>query len=217
MDALELIKQDQDAIKKMFDDALANNDPAARAGLLQHIRAELTAHRRMKDDVFYPALRAGGDKAKSIMLDGMDSQLRTDVISMNSRGPPQRPTMAGETESAEIDFEQQVEPRMSLNPGARALSRSRSRLRRQNGGDAKGDYDRVVTATGRTLPPPGRVDVPISRWTTWCGLGGIHDVARTNQCASRCALLHVAHGAHHGQILVGRLERAADVDQSCDK
>ncbi|HXG86979.1 MAG TPA: hemerythrin domain-containing protein [Vicinamibacterales bacterium] len=80
VDALELIKQDQDAIKKLFDDALANNDPAARAGLLQHIRAELTAHKRMKDDVFYPALRAGGDKAKSIMLDGLDSPLLTDVI-----------------------------------------------------------------------------------------------------------------------------------------
>jgi hemerythrin superfamily protein len=80
MDALELLKQDHDRIKQLFDQALANTDPGARARLLHNIRTELMAHEKMEEDIFYPALRSGGDEAKEIVLEGYVEHHVIDVI-----------------------------------------------------------------------------------------------------------------------------------------
>jgi hemerythrin superfamily protein len=58
VNALELIKSDHDRLKKLFDDALDNDEPAAREAVLHAIRSELMAHERMEEDIFYPALRS---------------------------------------------------------------------------------------------------------------------------------------------------------------
>ena len=71
MNALELMKDDHDKLKKLFDEALENDEPSARSELLHQIRAELMAHERMEEDVFYPALRSGGEKAKEIVTRGL--------------------------------------------------------------------------------------------------------------------------------------------------
>ena len=70
MNALDVMRQDHARIKTLFDNALKNDDRTARAGLLHQIRTELMAHDKMKDDIFYPALRAGGDKAKDVVIEG---------------------------------------------------------------------------------------------------------------------------------------------------
>jgi hemerythrin superfamily protein len=80
MDALELMKQDHDRIQQLFDKALGNTDPGARARLLHNIRAELMAHEKMEEEIFYPALRAGGEKAKEIVLEGYVEHRVIDVI-----------------------------------------------------------------------------------------------------------------------------------------
>jgi iron-sulfur cluster repair protein YtfE (RIC family) len=48
--------------------------------MLQRIRAELIAHERMEEDIFYPALRASSDKAKDIVLDGYEEHHVIDMI-----------------------------------------------------------------------------------------------------------------------------------------
>jgi hemerythrin-like domain-containing protein len=80
MDALELMKDDHDKIQQLFDQALANTDPGARARLLHNIRAELMAHEKMEEEIFLPALRAGGDKDKEIVLEGYVEHHVIDVI-----------------------------------------------------------------------------------------------------------------------------------------
>lgn len=80
MNALELMKADHDRMKELFDEALEDNDPDARAQLLHQIRAELMVHERMEEDVFYPALRSGGEKAKEIVLEGYPEHHVIDVI-----------------------------------------------------------------------------------------------------------------------------------------
>lgn len=80
MDALELMKDDHDKIKKLFDEALENDDASARAGLLHQIRNELMAHERMEEEIFYPALRSGGEKAREIVLEGYEEHHLIDVI-----------------------------------------------------------------------------------------------------------------------------------------
>jgi hemerythrin superfamily protein len=80
LNALDLIKSDHDRIKKMFAQALNTDDPAARSELLQRIRAELIAHERMEEDIFYPALRSASDKAKDIVLEGYEEHHVIDLI-----------------------------------------------------------------------------------------------------------------------------------------
>jgi hemerythrin superfamily protein len=78
--ALDLIKHDHDRIKKMFKQALDADDPSRRSELLQRIRAELIAHERMEEDIFYPALRSASDKATDIVLEGYEEHHVIDMI-----------------------------------------------------------------------------------------------------------------------------------------
>jgi hemerythrin superfamily protein len=80
LNALDLIKDDHDRLKKMFKRALDTDEPAARAALLQDIRAELLAHERVEEDLFYPALRAASEKAKDIVLEGYEEHHVIDTI-----------------------------------------------------------------------------------------------------------------------------------------
>ena len=80
LNALDLIKQDHDRLKDMLDDALETDDAARRGELLQHIRAELIAHERMEEDVFYPALRSASDTAREIVLEGYEEHHVIDTI-----------------------------------------------------------------------------------------------------------------------------------------
>jgi hemerythrin superfamily protein len=78
--ALDLIENDHQRLNQMFEQALTSDDPAARRALLQRIRAELVAHERMEEDVFYPALRAASEKAKDIVLEGYEEHHVIDLI-----------------------------------------------------------------------------------------------------------------------------------------
>jgi len=89
VNALDLIKADHERLKKLFDDALANDDTDARASVVHAIRAELKAHERIKEDVFYPALRAAGPEAKEIMLEGYEEHHIIDVILGELVGVPE--------------------------------------------------------------------------------------------------------------------------------
>jgi hemerythrin superfamily protein len=80
LNALDLIKHDHDELKKMFKQALDSDDAAERAELMQRIRAELIAHERMEEDIFYPALRGASDKAKDIVLEGYEEHHVIDLI-----------------------------------------------------------------------------------------------------------------------------------------
>jgi len=80
LNALDLIKDDHKRLKEMFKRAMEANDAAARAELLDEIRAELVAHERMEEDIFYPALRAATEKAKDIVLEGYEEHHVIDLI-----------------------------------------------------------------------------------------------------------------------------------------
>jgi hemerythrin superfamily protein len=80
VNALDLIKDDHDRLKKMFKAALDTTDATERSEMLQRIRAELIAHERMEEDIFYPALRASSDKAKDIVLEGYEEHHVIDMI-----------------------------------------------------------------------------------------------------------------------------------------
>ena len=80
LNALELIKHDHETLKTIFKEALATHDAGEREALLHRIRAELLAHERMEEDIFYPALRAASEKAKDIVLEGYEEHHVIDLI-----------------------------------------------------------------------------------------------------------------------------------------
>jgi iron-sulfur cluster repair protein YtfE (RIC family) len=66
-------------LKDILEEALDTDDPRERVDLLHQIRAELVAHERMEEDVFYPALRENA-KAKEIVLEGYEEHHVIDLI-----------------------------------------------------------------------------------------------------------------------------------------
>ena len=79
MNALDLLKTDHDKMKELLDEALDTDDLHDRVELLHQIRAELMAHERMEEEVFYPALRTDA-KAKDIVLEGYEEHHVVDLI-----------------------------------------------------------------------------------------------------------------------------------------
>jgi hemerythrin HHE cation binding domain-containing protein len=79
MDALKLIKSDHERLADLLEEALDAEESGERADLLHQIRAELMAHERMEETVFYPALRTNA-KAKEIVLEGYEEHHVIDMI-----------------------------------------------------------------------------------------------------------------------------------------
>jgi hemerythrin-like domain-containing protein len=79
MDALKLMKEDHEKLKKLLERAEHAQAENNRENLLEKIRAELKPHERMEEEVFYPALK-GHKNAKDIVLEGYQEHHVADVI-----------------------------------------------------------------------------------------------------------------------------------------
>jgi hypothetical protein len=79
MDALKLMKEDHEKLKKLLERAEHAQAEHNREDLLEKIRAELKPHERMEEEVFYPALK-GHKNAKDIVLEGYEEHHVADVI-----------------------------------------------------------------------------------------------------------------------------------------
>jgi hemerythrin superfamily protein len=78
MDALELIKQDHKRLRKLLSETL-EAEGADREPRMDHLRAELVAHERMEEEVFYPRLR-NEQKAREEVLEGYEEHHVADVL-----------------------------------------------------------------------------------------------------------------------------------------
>lgn len=64
MNAIELLKQDHEKVKKLLEDISNTTERAfkKRAELLQKIALELQAHTTIEEEIFYPAFRDAGER-----------------------------------------------------------------------------------------------------------------------------------------------------------
>lgn len=64
MNAIELLKQDHEKVKKLLEDISNTTERAfkKRAELLQKIALELQAHTTIEEEIFYPAFREAGER-----------------------------------------------------------------------------------------------------------------------------------------------------------
>lgn len=81
MDALELIKSDHVAMKKLLQrgEDTTGRATKTRKELLDRIRTELGAHEIMEEEIFYPALKEH-PKAKDIVLEGYEEHHVVDMV-----------------------------------------------------------------------------------------------------------------------------------------
>ena len=79
MDAITLLKEDHDRIKPLLAELKETTDRAekTRGELFSRIKAELTVHEIIEEEIFYPTLR-DHPKAKEIVLEGYEEH---DVVS----------------------------------------------------------------------------------------------------------------------------------------
>jgi predicted DNA-binding protein len=79
MDALKLMKQDHERLKKLLERAEHAQAEHSRENILDQIKAELKPHEQMEEQVFYPALKSHRN-AKDIVLEGYEEHHVADLV-----------------------------------------------------------------------------------------------------------------------------------------
>jgi hemerythrin-like domain-containing protein len=81
MDAITLLKQDHDKVKKMLSELDETTERAlkTREGLFTKLKEELQAHETIEEEIFYPALK-GHPKAKELVLEGYEEHYVVDLV-----------------------------------------------------------------------------------------------------------------------------------------
>ena len=81
MDALQLLKDDHDKVKRILSEGDDTTDRAekTRTELFARLKQELEVHERIEEEVFYPALKAH-PQAREIALEGYEEHHVVDQI-----------------------------------------------------------------------------------------------------------------------------------------
>ena len=81
MDALRLLKDDHDKMRKLLDDLETTTQRGVRTReeLFSKIKGELTIHEIIEEEIFYPALK-DHPKAKDIVLEGYEEHHVVDTV-----------------------------------------------------------------------------------------------------------------------------------------
>jgi hemerythrin superfamily protein len=57
MDALELLKEDHETVKELFEEIEATEDQKEKTTIFREIQSELETHARIEEEIFYPAMQ----------------------------------------------------------------------------------------------------------------------------------------------------------------
>lgn len=81
MDALSLLKDDHDRVKKMLEELDATTERATktRTEMLAKLKQELTIHEAIEEEILYPALKEHAE-AKEIVLEAYEEHDVVDTI-----------------------------------------------------------------------------------------------------------------------------------------
>jgi polyhydroxyalkanoate synthesis regulator phasin len=81
MNAISLLKADHDKVKKMLAEGESTTERGekTRTELFRTLKAELTIHERIEEEIFYPALKAH-PKAKDIVLEAFEEHHVVDNV-----------------------------------------------------------------------------------------------------------------------------------------
>jgi hemerythrin-like domain-containing protein len=89
MDAIQLLKDDHDKMKKLLTETEQTTERGAktREELFTKIKEELTVHEAIEEEIFYPALK-DHPKAKEITLEAYEEHHVVDMVMAEIEGVP---------------------------------------------------------------------------------------------------------------------------------
>jgi len=116
MDALELLKEDHEKVKALFEEAEGTEDPTERNRIFSEIQAELETHARIEETVFYPAMQEHED-LKEMVLESIEEhrQIKTlikEIDKLKSDSEKFEPKMKVLMENVEHHAEEEEEGKM---------------------------------------------------------------------------------------------------------
>jgi hemerythrin superfamily protein len=88
MDALELLKQDHQKVKELFEQGQGTEDKKEQKRILREIKSELETHTRIEETVFYPAMEEHAE-LKDMVLESIEEhkQLKTILREISKLSP----------------------------------------------------------------------------------------------------------------------------------
>jgi len=88
MDALELLKQDHQKVKQLFERGQGTEDKKQQKQIFKEIKAELETHARIEETIFYPAMEEH-EELKDMVLESLEEhkQMKTVLREMSRVSP----------------------------------------------------------------------------------------------------------------------------------
>jgi hemerythrin superfamily protein len=79
MNALELLKQDHRAVKKLFEQAEGTEDQKEQQQIFKQIKKELETHTRIEESIFYPAMQKH-EALKDMVLEAIEEHRQVKAL-----------------------------------------------------------------------------------------------------------------------------------------
>jgi len=79
MDALELLKQDHQKVKELFEQAKAMEEGKQQKQIFRQIKKELETHARIEETVFYPAMEKY-EELKDMVLEAIEEHKQVKTL-----------------------------------------------------------------------------------------------------------------------------------------
>jgi hemerythrin superfamily protein len=88
MDALELLKEDHQKVKKLLEQAQQTEDKKQQKQIFKEIKTELDTHARIEETIFYPAMEEY-EELKDMVLESLEEhkQVKTVLREMAKLSP----------------------------------------------------------------------------------------------------------------------------------
>ena len=116
MDALELLKEDHQKVKELFEEAEGTEDEKEKRKLFDEIQTELETHARIEETVFYPAMEKR-EELKDMVLESIEEhkQVKTllrEIDNLKSDSDKFEPKLKVLMENVEHHAEEEEEGKM---------------------------------------------------------------------------------------------------------
>jgi hemerythrin superfamily protein len=116
MHALELLKEDHEKLKELFEEAEGTDDSKEKKKIFDQILAELETHARIEETVFYPAMEKH-EELKDMVLESIEEhkQIKTllkEIDNLKSDSEKFEPKLKVLMENVEHHAEEEEEGKM---------------------------------------------------------------------------------------------------------
>jgi hemerythrin superfamily protein len=116
MDALELLKEDHQKVKELFETAEGTEDQKEKNRIFAEIRSELETHARIEETVFYPAMEQH-EELKDMVLESIEEhrQIKTllkEIDNLKADSEKFEPKLSVLMENVEHHAEEEEEGKM---------------------------------------------------------------------------------------------------------